>query len=35
MSIKRFHDVERPLERIFYIMGIKKSDLYEVAEVKF
>jgi hypothetical protein len=30
-----FHDVERPQERIFYILGIKKSDLYEVEEVKF
>jgi hypothetical protein len=30
-----FHDVERPQERIFYILGIKKSELYEVAEVKF
>jgi hypothetical protein len=35
MSMKRFHDVERPLESIYYILGIKNSDLYEVAEVKF
>jgi hypothetical protein len=26
-----FHDVERPFERIFYILGIEKSDLNEVA----
>jgi hypothetical protein len=30
-----FHDVERPFERIFYILGIQKSDLDEVAEVMF
>jgi hypothetical protein len=30
-----FHDVERPLERIFYIPGIQKTDLDKVAEVKF
>jgi hypothetical protein len=29
------HGVERQFERIFYILGIKKSDYYEVAEVKF
>jgi hypothetical protein len=27
--------IERLQERIFYILGIKKSDLYEVADVKF
>jgi hypothetical protein len=30
-----FHDVERPFERIFKILGIEKSDLEEVAEVMF
>jgi hypothetical protein len=30
-----FHYVERQFERIFYNLGIKKSDLYEVAEVMF
>jgi hypothetical protein len=27
-----FHYVERPLERISYILGIQKNDLDEVAE---
>jgi hypothetical protein len=31
----KFHDFERPFERIFYILGIQKSDLDEVAEVLF
>jgi hypothetical protein len=26
-----FLDVEKPFERIFYILGIEKSDLIEVA----
>jgi hypothetical protein len=30
-----FHDVERPFERIFYILSIEKSDLNEVAEMMF
>jgi hypothetical protein len=30
-----FHDVERRYERIFYILGIEKSDLDEDAEVMF
>jgi hypothetical protein len=30
-----FHDVERPLERIFYILDIQKSDLDEFGEVMF
>jgi hypothetical protein len=30
-----FHDVDRPFEYIFYIPGIQKSDLDEVAEVIF
>jgi hypothetical protein len=30
-----FHDVVRPLKRIFYILGIQKSDLGEAAEVMF
>jgi hypothetical protein len=30
-----FHYVERPFERIFYILGIQKSDLTEVEEVMF
>jgi hypothetical protein len=30
-----FHYFERPLTRIFYIPGIQKSDLDEVAEVMF
>jgi hypothetical protein len=30
-----FHDVERPFERIFYILGIEKSDLDEVSGVMF
>jgi hypothetical protein len=30
-----FHDVERPQKYIFYILRIKKSDLYEFEEVKF
>jgi hypothetical protein len=29
-----FH-VERPFERIFYILGIEKSDLDEIAKVMF
>jgi hypothetical protein len=29
-----FHDVERPFEGIFYIVGIQKSDLDSFAEVK-
>jgi hypothetical protein len=28
-----FHYVERPFERIFYILGTEKSDLDEVGEV--
>jgi hypothetical protein len=30
-----FHDVERSFERIFYILGIQKSDLDEVANLSF
>jgi hypothetical protein len=30
-----FHDVERPLERIFYILDIKKSNLDEVEGMMF
>jgi hypothetical protein len=30
-----FLDVERPFERIFYILGIQKSNLDEFAEVVF
>jgi hypothetical protein len=30
-----FHDVERPFERILYILGLQKSVLDEVAEVCF
>jgi hypothetical protein len=30
-----FHDVERPFERIFYILGIEKTDLDEFVEVLF
>jgi hypothetical protein len=30
-----FHDVERPFERILYILGIEKSVLDYVAEVMF
>jgi hypothetical protein len=30
-----FHDVERIFERIFYILGIQKSVLDDVAEVMF
>jgi hypothetical protein len=30
-----FHDVERAFERIFYILGIEKSYLDEVAVVMF
>jgi hypothetical protein len=30
-----FHDVERPLERILYVVGIHKSVLDEAAEVLF
>jgi hypothetical protein len=30
-----FHDFETPLEHTFYILGIQKSDLDEVGEVKF
>jgi hypothetical protein len=30
-----FHDVERPFDRIFYILDIQKSDWDEVAEVLF
>jgi hypothetical protein len=30
-----FHDVERPFEHIFYILGIQKSDFYIFAEVMF
>jgi hypothetical protein len=29
------HGVERQFERFFYILGIPKIDLYELAEVKF
>jgi hypothetical protein len=30
-----FHDVERPFEGIFYILGIQKSDLDEIAKEMF
>jgi hypothetical protein len=30
-----FHDIDRTFERIFYILGIQKSVLDEVAEVMF
>jgi hypothetical protein len=30
-----FHNVERPFERVCYILGIPKSDFDEVAEVMF
>jgi hypothetical protein len=30
-----FHYIERAFERIFYILGIQKSDLGEDAEVMF
>jgi hypothetical protein len=36
MSMKRcFNEVERPLERIFYILGIQKIDFAEIAQVIF
>jgi hypothetical protein len=30
-----FQGVERPYEFIFYVLGIQKSDLYEVPEKMF
>jgi hypothetical protein len=30
-----FHDVERPLQSIFHILGIQKSDLDEFGGVMF
>jgi hypothetical protein len=30
MSMKLFHVVEMPFERIFYVQGIQKSDFEEV-----
>jgi hypothetical protein len=30
-----FHDIEKPFESIFYILGIQKSDLDEVADMMF
>jgi hypothetical protein len=30
-----FHEVERPFERIFYILDIQKFDLDEFGEVMF
>jgi hypothetical protein len=30
-----FHDVEKPFERIFYILGIQISDYYEFEKVMF
>jgi hypothetical protein len=30
-----FYDVERPFQRIFYVLGIQKGGLDEVVEVMF
>jgi hypothetical protein len=30
-----FHDVEKPFERIYTILGIQKSDFDEIGEVMF
>jgi hypothetical protein len=31
----KFHDVERPLERFFYIQSIQKRNLHEIVEMTF